>query len=352
MKLSRRLIALLLSVVMILSLAGCNLDAGIANNGSSNQTVSSQIQNSGASLGSTDDASSSSRSTDDLPSSETDRPSKANVGNGTATAIDPSQLPAYSGSPYTVVNGNQPNFSASELTTVAYEKYSSLDSLGRCGVALASCGKEIMPEPNEERGSISSIKPTGWIQAKYSGISGGYLWNRCHLIGWQLSAENANKQNLVTGTRYMNVDGMLPFENMVADYIRETGNHVAYRVTPIFEGNNLVCSGVQMEAYSIEDDGEGICFNVNCYNIQPGITINYSTGASSGPGKESTGTSGSSGGSETKDEPSSGVVVMVWIPRTGSKYHRNSSCSNMNNPSQVTLDEAIRRGFEPCKKCY
>ena len=124
------------------------------------------------------------------------------------------------------------------------EKYSSLDSLGRCGAALASCGKEIMPGANEERGSISSIKPTGWIQKSYSGISGGYLWNRCHLIGWQLSAENANRQNLITGTRYMNINGMLPFENMVADYIKETGNHVAYRITPIFEGNNLVCSGV------------------------------------------------------------------------------------------------------------
>lgn len=126
------------------------------------------------------------------------------------------------------------NFSTAELTTKGYEKYSSLDSLGRCGVAIASCGKEIMPGANEERGSISSIKPTGWVQKSYSGVSGGYLWNRCHLIGWQLSAENANRQNLITGTRYMNINGMLPFENMVADYIRETGNHVAYRITPPF----------------------------------------------------------------------------------------------------------------------
>ena len=138
-----------------------------------------------------------------------------------------------------------------------------------------------MPGANEERGSISSIKPSGWNQAKYEGISGGWLWNRCHLIGWQLSAENANRENLITGTRYMNISGMLPFENMVADYIRETGNHVAYRITPIYAGNNLVCSGVQMEAYSIEDNGDGIEFNVYCYNVQPGININYADGSSS-----------------------------------------------------------------------
>lgn len=198
-----------------------------------------------------------------------------------APVESPGDLPEYSGVPYTIVNNNQPVFSTEELTTVGYEKYSELDSLGRCGMAIASCGEEIMPAEGEERGSISKIKPSGWVQAAYKGVSGGYLWNRCHLIGWQLSAENANKKNLITGTRYMNVDGMLTFENMVADYIKETGNHVAYRVTPIFVGDNLVCSGVQMEAYSIEDSGEGICFNVYCYNVQPGIAINYATGESS-----------------------------------------------------------------------
>lgn len=170
----------------------------------------------------------------------TEKPTEAVVGSGKAAKINLSEIPEYSGTAYTVINNNIPNFSASELTTKGYEKYSSLDSKGRCGVAIASCGIEIMPADDEERGSISSIKPTGWIQAKYSGISGGYLWNRCHLIGWQLSAENANRSNLITGTRYMNINGMLTFENMVADYIKETNNHVAYRVTPIFEDDNLV----------------------------------------------------------------------------------------------------------------
>ncbi len=180
------------------------------------------------------------------------------------------------------VNNNVPVFSEQELTTTAYEYYSELDSLGRCGVVIASLGKETMPAEDEERGSISSVKPSGWVQAKYDTalVSGGYLWNRSHLIGWQLSAENANVKNLITGTRYFNVEGMLPFENMVADYIKEYDNHVAYRVTPDFKGNNLVCSGVYIEAYSIEDNGEGIMFNVYVYNIQPGIEINYATGES------------------------------------------------------------------------
>lgn len=266
------------------------------------------------------------------------------VGTGVAKPVNPSSLPGFSGKAYTIVSNNIPNFSAAELTTTAYESYSKLDSLGRCGVAIASCGTEIMPGPDEERGSISSIKPTGWVQAQYTGISGGYLWNRCHLIGWQLSAENANKQNLITGTRYMNIEGMLPFENMVADYIRETGNHVAYRITPIFVGSNLVCSGVQMEAYSIEDEGDGICFNVYCYNVQPNITINYATGESSGPSSETTTT--------PNTEPVQPSNEMVWVSKTGSKYHSKSSCSNMKNPSQITKEEAIRRGLEPCSKCH
>jgi DNA-entry nuclease len=287
------------------------------------------------------------------PTDETQQSQKpSSVGSGTAIAVKPSDLPAYSGSPYTTVNNNQPNFSSAELTTTGYEKYSPLDSKGRCGVALASCGKEIMPGANEERGSISSVKPTGWIQAKYDGISGGYLWNRCHLIGWQLSAENANKQNLITGTRYMNINGMLTFENMVADYIKETGNHVAYRVTPIFEGNNLVCSGVQIEAYSIEDNGDGICFNVYCYNVQPNISINYATGESTGPAVEETQPPTTPPQSEDSNNDSGSSDQMVWIPKSGTKYHSHAGCSNMKGPSEVTKEEAERRGYEPCKKCW
>ena len=193
-------------------------------------------------------------------------------------STDISDLPVYSGEPYVPINDNIPAFSDSDFTTTSFEHYSELDSLGRCGVAFANVGQDLMP--TEERGSIGQVKPTGWHTVKYSHVEGQYLFNRCHLIGWQLTAENANKQNLITGTRYLNIEGMLPFENMVADYVKETGNHVLYRVTPVFEGSNLVASGVQIEAWSVEDDGEGICFNVYCYNVQPGVEIDYASGES------------------------------------------------------------------------
>lgn len=188
-------------------------------------------------------------------------------------------VPVYSGDPYAELNGNIPYFADSEKTTDVFENYSDLDALGRCGVAYANICKELMP--TEKRGEIGMIKPTGWHTVRYDDIiSDKYLYNRCHLIGFQLAGENANEKNLVTGTRYMNVDGMLPFENMVADYVKETDNHVLYRVTPIFVGDNLVCRGVEMEAYSVEDNGEGVSFHVFAYNIQPGIEIDYATGDS------------------------------------------------------------------------
>lgn len=348
MKNSNKLLALFLSLLMVVSLAGCNLDStGISDN--SQASVPDTVSDSQAV---TDRASSDNPTETTEPTTES-KPS--GVGNITATPVEPSGIAAYSGKAYAVINDNQPNFSASELSTAGYEKYSELDSLGRCGVVLASCGKDTMPGANEERGSISSIKPSGWVQAKYDGISGGYLWNRCHLIGWQLSAENANRKNLITGTRYMNIEGMLTFENMVADYIKETNHHVAYRVTPIYEGNNLVCSGVQIEAYSVEDRGEGICFNVYCYNVQPGITIDYATGNSSGPQSSTTSKPETTKPAESVTQPPAeqpGNTDMVWIPKSGSKYHSRSSCSNMKNPTQVSRSEAIRRGYEPCKKCY
>lgn len=187
-------------------------------------------------------------------------------------------IPEYSGQIYANINNNIPYFNENDYTTEPFEKYSDLDERGRCGVAYANICKEIMPKDGEERGSISSVKPTGWKQKKYNGE---YLYNRCHLIGYQLSNENANELNLITGTKYFNVTGMLPFENEVADYIKEQKNknvHVLYRVTPIFEGDNLLASGVEMEAYSVEDNGKGVCFNVYVYNVQPGITIDYKTG--------------------------------------------------------------------------
>lgn len=198
------------------------------------------------------------------------------------TAISLENIPEYSESPYIEINNNKPTFTENEYTTKAFETYSDLDSLGRCGVAYANICKEIIPAENEKRGAISSVKPTGWQTAKYPGVvDGNYLYNRCHLIGYQLAGENANEKNLITGTRYMNVEGMLPFENTVDDYIdKHPKNHVLYRVTPIFENQNLVANGVQMEAYSVEDNGQGISFNIYVYNVQPGIEIDYKTGNS------------------------------------------------------------------------
>lgn len=193
-------------------------------------------------------------------------------------AVVMDDIPDYSGQPYVVLEDNWPDFDAGDLTLEAFETYSELDALGRCGPAYANICLEIMP--TEPRGDIGQVKPSGWQTAKYDCVDGKYLYNRCHLIGYQLAGENANRKNLITGTRYMNVEGMLPFENMVDDYVENTGNHVLYRVTPVFEGANLVASGVQLEAFSVEDEGEGICFNVYIYNVQPGITIDYATGES------------------------------------------------------------------------
>lgn len=188
------------------------------------------------------------------------------------------QIPAYSGNPYVEIDGNRPGFTGTEKIKDSFEQYSELDALGRCGAAYANVGKDLMP--TEKRGSIGRVKPSGWHTVKYDFVQGKYLYNRCHLIGYQLTAENANEKNLITGTRSMNMEGMLPFENMVADYVKETGNHVLYRVTPVFEGNDLLAKGVQMEAYSVEDEGDGICFNVFAYNVQPGVQIDYATGES------------------------------------------------------------------------
>ncbi|WP_443029404.1 DNA/RNA non-specific endonuclease [Sporofaciens musculi] len=195
---------------------------------------------------------------------------------GGKESISLDDIPEYSGEPYVEINGNEPDFPDDGSGEESFETYSELDSLGRCGVAYASVGADLMP--TGERESISQVKPTGWQTVKYEHVDGKYLYNRCHLIGYQLSGENANERNLITGTRYMNVEGMLPFENMVADYVKETDCHVLYRVTPVFEGDNLLANGVQMEAYSVEDEGESISFNVFVYNVQPGVSIDYATG--------------------------------------------------------------------------
>ena len=278
------------------------------------------------------------------------------VGDGKAKA-DLSAIPVFSGDPHVVINDNIPHFTAEELTTVSYEYYSELDYLGRCGVTIASIGRDIMP--TEDRGSIGSVKPTGWQTVKYDCVDGKYLYNRCHLIGYQLTGENANTRNLITGTRFMNTEGMLPFENMVADYIKETGNHVAYRVTPIFESKNLLASGVQMEAYSIEDNGEGICFNVYCYNAQPEIAIDYSNGDSEYVGlipEEESREEVYEESSEYISEDESEEIT--YVLNTNSKKFHYPSCPSADKISDKNREETtksreelIDEGYDPCGNC-
>ncbi len=264
-------------------------------------------------------------------------------------------VPAYSGDPYVVLDGNEPAFSQEDRTsTTSFESYSPLDALGRCGTAYANVGTDLMP--TEDRGDIGQVKPTGWHTVKYDCVDGKYLYNRCHLIGYQLTGENANEENLITGTRYLNVEGMLPFEDLVADYVQETDNHVLYRVTPVFEGDNLVASGVQMEGWSVEDEGEGVCFNVYVYNVQPGVTIDYATGesalASDVPesGTANTETAGEDSAQEQEET--------TYILNTSSrKFHLPdcSSVSSMKEENKSTYtgsrEDLIAQGYEPCGQC-
>lgn len=262
--------------------------------------------------------------------------------------VDVSDVPEYSGEPYVVVNDNQSSFEENEMTTDVFEQYDPLDEFGRCGEAYANICEELMP--TEERQSISSVRPTGWQSVEYDNVDGRYLYNRCHLIAFQLAGENANENNLITGTRYCNVQGMLPFENMVAEYVEETGNHVLYKVTPVFEGANLVASGVQMEAKSVEDDGEGIEFNVYCYNVQPGIEIDYETGKSWL--SEETSKFSENNTSSDREEK------YTYILNTNSKKFHLENCSGTKrmkkeNKEEYTgsRDELILQGYEPCKSC-
>ena len=283
----------------------------------------------------------------------------------TASSFSLSDVPAYSGKAYISVNGNVPYFTAAELTTTSFETYSDLDTLGRCGVTYACIGQDLMP--TEERGSIGMVKPTGWHTVRYDDlVDGKYLYNRCHLIGYQLTGENANTQNLITGTRYLNIEGMLPFENMVADYIQETDNHVLYRVTPIFEGNNLLANGVLMEGYSVEDKGAGVSYCVFAYNVQPGIEIDYATGenkladsAQQEEQKTATVTPTPSPEPE-KQEPATGSEASQadYILNTNTKKFHYPTCSSVNDMKEKnkqeffgTRDETIALGYSPCGRC-
>ncbi|MBQ3132787.1 MAG: DNA/RNA non-specific endonuclease [Clostridia bacterium] len=345
-----------LAAILLLScVAGCtvspdewpSVDSDVVTSTTTTAETPSGDSESGADENSTADSSTttSQKPTPTLKTTTTKKP--------TTTTVT-SKIPAYSGKAYVALDGNRPSFSKAELTVHSYESYESLDAYGRCGVAIASIGRDLMP--TEDRGSIGQIKPSGWHTVKYDNVDGKYLYNRCHLIGFQLTGENANEQNLLTGTRYLNIEGMLPFENMVADYIKETGNHVAYRVTPIFRGNNLVASGVQMEAYSIEDAGEGICFNVYCYNVQPGIVINYADGDSRAEGvvtgsttkKTSRSTAKPTADGDPDGDDTDGSTV--YRTPSGKRYHLDPDCGGKNS-YEVTYQQAINAGLTPCQKC-
>lgn len=292
------------------------------------------------------------------------------TGEGTS-AFSLREIPAYSGTPYTEVNGNKPYFTEADLTTQSFETYSELDSLGRCGVACANVGQDLMP--TEPRGEIGAVKPTGWHLVKYDNVDGKYLYNRCHLIAYMLAAENANPQNLITGTRYLNVQGMLPFETKVCDYVKNTGNHVLYRVTPIFDGDNLLANGVLMEAYSVEDAGEGISFCVFAYNVQPGIGIDYATGDN---WAESSGTYQSTAAPVAVEtpapQPETDTAVQItpessapqespgitYVLNTNTKKFHYPTCSSVDDMKEKnkqiytgSREEVINMGYVPCKRC-
>lgn len=275
-------------------------------------------------------------------------------------------LPAFEGSPYVYVNSGEPAFTAEEHAfSAGTERYGELDDLGRCTTTFAVVGTETMPA--EERGSIGEVRPTGWQMAKYDFVDGKYLYNRCHLLGFQLTGENANVQNLITGTRYLNVEGMLPFENAVADYVQATGNHVLMRVSPVFDGDELLARGVHMMAESVEDAGNGMSFNVFCYNVQPGVVLDYATGSSM-PAEEATPLPDVSGANEgdaaaaeqAEPQPTAPTDkgTAEYVLNTNSKKFHKPSCSSVDQMSpknrediEDTRENLIANGYDPCKRC-
>ena len=344
----RILLCLAASLLILCSVAGC-IDAPSYD---TEETKKPQVTQGTLAIDTDRSPADTSVAADTGKPSDTQAPS-GNLSNAKPTEIskapklDLSSVPEYSGKPYVAINGNTPFFTEADYTTASFELYSPLDSLGRCGTVISNVSTETMP--TEERGSIGSVKPSGWQTVKYDIVDGKYLYNRCHLIGWQLTAENANRQNLITGTRYMNVSGMLPFENMIADYAKEErGNHVLYRVTPIFVGNELVARGVLMEAYSIEDSGEGISFCVYCYNVQPDIIINYANGTSRLADGTGTNTENNAGTSESA----------TYTLNTNTKKFHYPDCSSAakiadkNRASYTgTRDGIISQGYSPCGNC-
>ena len=282
-------------------------------------------------------------------------------------------VPAFEGNPYVYVNDGEPVFTDEQRAAeTGYERYGELDELGRCTAAFAVVGPET--QPTEKRGSIGEVRPSGWQMAKYDFVEGKYLFNRCHLLGYQLTGENANEQNLITGTRYLNVQGMLPFENAVADYVDATGNHVLMAVMPVFEGSELVARGVHMMAESVEDGGEGVAFNVFCYNVQPGVVIDYGTGESmleedatplpdvsgveSAPGAASEGAGAGEASEKGATGSAEGKGTTEYVLNTNSKKFHLPSCSSVGQMSpknredvEDTRENLIANGYDPCKRC-
>lgn len=282
-------------------------------------------------------------------------------------------VPAFEGNPYVYVNDGEPTFTDEQRAAEpGHEHYGELDELGRCTAAFAVVGPET--QPTEKRGSIGEVRPSGWQMAKYDFVEGKYLFNRCHLLGYQLTGENANERNLITGTRYLNVQGMLPFENAVADYVDATGNHVLMAVMPVFEGSELVARGVHMMAESVEDGGEGVAFNVFCYNVQPGVVIDYGTGesmleedatplpdvsgAESAPDTASEGAGAGEASEKGATGSAEGKGTTEYVLNTNSKKFHLPSCSSVDQMSpknredvEDTRENLITKGYDPCKRC-
>ena len=345
MKKYNTILALLLSLLLLFT--GCATDTPVSDNDTitQNETVEIQTENTAIDEQETQ-----------IPTENNNSDEPTQTQPQQTQSFDLSSIPEYNGRAYVAVNNNIPYFTKSEYTTTSFETYASLDKLGRCGVAFACVGRDIMP--TEERGSIGSVKPTGWQTIRYENVDGKYLYNRCHLLGFQLTGENANTRNLITGTRYLNIEGMLPFENMVADYVQETNNHALLRVTPIFEGNNLLASGVLMEGLSMEDNGAGICFNVYCYNVQPGIVIDYSDGSNyAADGSAPYGSSAAVSSNNNATTSSSSTTANYVANKNTKKFHI-PTCSSVNQMKEknkkylnCTRDEAISQGYDPCGNC-
>lgn len=348
-KIRQFFLPIILALCVTMSLNGCTpSNSASVSKGAGTTTESGQS----AEAAKEDSAAETPASDEPEESAQTETP----AASAPPASVSIDQIPAYSGSPYIAVNNNVPGFSDADLTTTPFENYSELDSLGRCQTAYADVCTDTMP--TEPRGEIGSVKPSGWHTVKYDNVDGKYLYNRCHLIGYQLTGENANPKNLITGTRYLNIEGMLPFENMVADYVKETSNHVLYMVIPIFEGDNLVASGVEMEAESVEDKGEGVSFNVYCYNVQPGITIDYASGESAIAEESQADTSDAAEADAESAAAAADTSENTYILNTNTRKFHRTGCSSVNKMSEKnkqtytgSRDELIAEGYSPCKIC-